>query len=146
MRARVPGDRRRNRHLGGENSISKGIESEVWGLCGPHLRAVWLKHGVQLGHSTLRPRPRSRGAPGRRGVREERGRLRGVEGRRQPPFPLPSSLWMLTQGSLSPHPPPIQRPPTSPPQLQNQVAASQVYLTNSSRGFSSLFYCLLATY
>lgn len=69
-----------------------------------------------------------------------------MEGRRQPPFPLPSSLWMLTQGSLSPHPLPSQRSPTSPPQLQNQVAASQVYLTNSSRGLSSLFYCLLTTY
>lgn len=32
MRARVPGDRRQNRHSGGENGIGKGIESEVWGL------------------------------------------------------------------------------------------------------------------
>ena len=64
-----------------------------------------------------------------------------------PPFLLPSSLWMLIQGNLSPHSQPIQCSPTSPPQLQYHMAAPQVYLTNSSLGLSSLFYCyLLSTY
>lgn len=63
------------------------------------------------------------------------------------PFPLPSSLWMLIQGNLSPHSQPIQCPPTSPLQLQYHMAAPQVYLTNSSWELSSLFYCyLLSTY